>query len=86
MTRSALQLIVSEETHPELFWAMRGVGSAFGIVTKLKLRLHDVSDCLGGSIMVPYSRSVDPLPAVLALVHVTCLSLRPKDASGAHAC
>ena len=51
-----MQLVIDQDSHPELFWAMCGVGSAFGVVTKLKLRLHDVSDCVGGNIMIPYSR------------------------------
>ncbi|KAK9837524.1 hypothetical protein WJX84_004400 [Apatococcus fuscideae] len=46
----------SPTSHTELYWAMCGAGSAFGVATKIKLRLHDVSDCIGGQIMMPFSR------------------------------
>lgn len=35
-------LDVSEASHPDLFWAIRGGGGNFGIVTRFDFRLHDV--------------------------------------------
>jgi FAD/FMN-containing dehydrogenase len=32
--------IASEEENTELFWAIRGAGAAFGVVTSLKLRTY----------------------------------------------
>ncbi|KAF2173156.1 hypothetical protein M409DRAFT_62748 [Zasmidium cellare ATCC 36951] len=32
---------VSESQHPDLFWAMRGAGQNFGIVTSFEYRIHD---------------------------------------------
>jgi FAD/FMN-containing dehydrogenase len=34
---------VSEQSNPELFWALRGAGHNFGIVTELNYKIHDVA-------------------------------------------
>jgi FAD/FMN-containing dehydrogenase len=46
-------LTVDTSTHPELFWAIRGGGGNFGVVTRLKLRLHEVSSLYGGTLILP---------------------------------
>lgn len=33
---------VSATRHPDLFWALRGAGHNFGIVTSVEYRIHDV--------------------------------------------
>lgn len=35
-------VIASDETHPDLFWALRGAGHNFGVVTELVYKIYDV--------------------------------------------
>src|SRR4051812_6090435 len=51
-------LQVDEATHPDLFWALRGGGGNFGVVTRLKLRLHEVDEVVGGMLVLPGSADV----------------------------
>jgi FAD/FMN-containing dehydrogenase len=46
----------SEHEHPDLFWAVRGGGGNFGIVTRFDLRLQPVGMVLGGAIILPPTR------------------------------
>jgi FAD/FMN-containing dehydrogenase len=46
-------LSVDEETHPDLFWAIRGGGGNFGVATRFEYRLHEVGTILGGLLILP---------------------------------
>ncbi len=48
-------LEVDEETHPDLFWALRGGGGNFGVATRFQLRLHEIDDVVGGMLVLPAS-------------------------------
>ena len=46
-------LRVDDSSHPELFWAIRGGGGNFGVVTRLRLQLHPVDTVVGGMLVLP---------------------------------
>ena len=48
----------SEESEPDLFWAIRGGGGNFGVATRLQLRLHEISEIVGGMLMLPATPEV----------------------------
>lgn len=48
----------SEEQHDDLFWALRGAGANFGIVTEFEYRLHSVGQVLGGVVLQPLNAGV----------------------------
>ncbi|MBT2415499.1 FAD-binding oxidoreductase [Streptomyces sp. ISL-12] len=50
------------DDEPELFWAVRGGGGNFGVVTGMEIRLHRVPVLLSGMIVYPWSEA----PSVLA--------------------
>jgi FAD/FMN-containing dehydrogenase len=56
-------LEVGEEMHAELFWALRGGGGNFGVVTRLDFRLHPVSEVVGGMLIWPYAAAQDAMRA-----------------------
>jgi FAD/FMN-containing dehydrogenase len=47
--------LVDEEHEPDLFWAIRGGGGNFGVATRLKFRLHEVPQIVGGMMILPAS-------------------------------
>lgn len=57
-------LYIDGQSHPDLFWAVRGGGGNFGVVTRLKYRLHDVDAVVGGMLMLP--ATADTVTAVMA--------------------
>ena len=52
---------VSAEQNQDLFWAIRGGGGNFGIVTALEFRLHELSSVYGGILLYPRPAAADLL-------------------------
>lgn len=53
VTADGQLLRADAETHPDLFWAIRGGGGNFGVATRLRFRLHEVGTVVGGMLMLP---------------------------------
>jgi FAD/FMN-containing dehydrogenase len=51
-------LRVDAQTHPDLFWAIRGGGGNFGVVTRFQYRLHEVDTIVGGMMILPATPEV----------------------------
>jgi FAD/FMN-containing dehydrogenase len=64
VTADGVSLHVDAEEHPDLFWAIRGGGGNFGVVTGFTYRLHPVGPVLAGSLTFPAEGAVRVLGQV----------------------
>jgi FAD/FMN-containing dehydrogenase len=64
VTAEGRLLQVDAENHPDLFWAVRGGGGNFGVVTEFRFRLHPVGEILSGPLMYPAEQAPEVLRAV----------------------
>ena len=53
VTADGQLLTASATAHADLFWAVRGGGGNFGVVTAFEYQLHPVSQLLGGLLVYP---------------------------------
>jgi FAD/FMN-containing dehydrogenase len=87
----------SATEHPDLFWALRGGGGNFGIVTRFEFRLHPVGpNVLSGLIVYPFSeakrvlqqyrdfvaKAPDELAVWTVLRHAPPLPFLPQEVHG----
>ncbi len=59
VTASGELIHATADEHPDLFWALRGGGGNFGVVTALEYRLHPVATVLGGALLFAADRTAD---------------------------
>jgi FAD/FMN-containing dehydrogenase len=49
------------ETNPDLFWALRGGGGSFGVVTEVEIALYPVTEAFAGWLTWPIERATEVL-------------------------
>ncbi len=57
VTADGRQVRASADENADLFWAIRGGGGNFGVVTRMQLRLHELPNLYGGPLFYPASQS-----------------------------
>jgi FAD/FMN-containing dehydrogenase len=55
------QVRASADEHPDLYWAIRGGGGNFGVVTSFLFRLHKVDNVFGGPTFWPVEQAEEVL-------------------------
>lgn len=88
VTAAGQPLHASAEENPELFWAIRGGGGNFGVVTSLEFRLHDVGPLVqlglffwpleqGTAALRLAQQACDDLPADKMGILLACVNAPP---------
>jgi FAD/FMN-containing dehydrogenase len=54
---------VDHDNDPDLFWAMRGGGGSFGVVTALEIALYPVTELYAGAMWWPWERAAEVMHA-----------------------
>ena len=71
------QVTANADENPDLYWAIRGGGGNFGVVTEFVFRLHDVGTIVGG----PTFWAIDQSPEVLKVYREFILAA-PRELNG----
>lgn len=54
-------IVADDRTHSDLFWALRGGGGNFGVVTSFEYRMHDVPTVIAGPLLHSWEDAGDAL-------------------------
>jgi FAD/FMN-containing dehydrogenase len=57
VTANGEVLSANADEHPDLFWALRGGGGNFGVVTSFEYRAHPVREVLAGPVLYPMTEA-----------------------------
>ena len=68
VTVDGRQIEVSENSNPDLFWAIRGGGGNFGVLTALEYQLHPLGQVLSGALTYPVGRIPELLQAFVKFI------------------
>jgi FAD/FMN-containing dehydrogenase len=63
VTADGRQVRASADENPDLFWALRGGGGNFGVVTALEFELFPVEEVYAGALFFPWERAAEVLKA-----------------------
>ena len=75
VTADGETLTVDADRHPDLFWAIRGGGGNFGVVTRFRYRLQPLDQIVGGFLVQP--ATPESLAGIMAAAEAA-----PEELSG----
>ncbi len=94
VTADGQLLEIDDDHHPDLFWAIRGGGGNFGVVTRFKFQLHPVDKAVGGFLILPAEPEVlskfmieaanapSELSAIINVMPAPPMPFLPQDVHG----
>jgi hypothetical protein len=71
------QVHADADSHPDLYWALRGGGGNFGVVTRFQFRLNPVGNVVAGPTFWPIEQTAEVLQA-----YATFLPNAPRELNG----